>query len=143
MKATIEENALDLWTITLADLTTGFTYSNQFTYDGPGSSAEWIVEGPDADTVGCISCSLAPFGTTTTNISVTDSNPAAVVQNTLDMTNSSGSIIAGTSPIVDNAFTVTYDPPVVTPTPTPTTPTTTPTTTPAPTPAPTPTPDSS
>ncbi|HUY30788.1 MAG TPA: G1 family glutamic endopeptidase [Acidimicrobiales bacterium] len=43
---TIGEVTAATWQITLADVTTGQSFSTVQAYDGPGASAEWIVEAP-------------------------------------------------------------------------------------------------
>jgi len=42
----IAETGAALWTLTLADDTTGRSYTTVQTYTGPATSAEWIVEAP-------------------------------------------------------------------------------------------------
>jgi hypothetical protein len=51
MVATISRNSTGArWTISLADRTTGRTFSTVRTYSGPGASAEWIQEAPRVGT---------------------------------------------------------------------------------------------
>jgi hypothetical protein len=42
----IVETGVAFWTITLADDTTGISYTTAEAYSGPATSAEWIVEAP-------------------------------------------------------------------------------------------------
>lgn len=46
MQGTIENLSGATWRITLADLSSGQTFSTTQTYTGPATSAEWIVEAP-------------------------------------------------------------------------------------------------
>jgi serine protease len=54
---TIAQVSGSAWDITLADDTTGHTFSQAVTYTGPGASAEWIVEDPTNAQTG----TLSPF----------------------------------------------------------------------------------
>jgi len=49
------------WTLTLSDQTQGWTFTKTLSYDGPGASAEWILEAP---TVGQGVATLADYGST-------------------------------------------------------------------------------
>lgn len=46
MSASITKGSGTSWTITIADTTTGVSFSTVRTYTGPGTSAEWIEEAP-------------------------------------------------------------------------------------------------
>ncbi len=52
----------NLWSLSIADLTTGQKYQNNFTYHSGQSSADWIIERPDVN--GVLS-TLADFGNVT------------------------------------------------------------------------------
>jgi hypothetical protein len=62
MRASIAKGTGSTWTITLADVTTGQSFSINKTYTGPQTSAEWIEEAP---TVGGHVATLANYGTST------------------------------------------------------------------------------
>jgi hypothetical protein len=62
MSATITNDNNGDWTITLRDVTKGWTFTTVQTYSGPGASAEWIEEAP---TVGGRVATLAHYGQTT------------------------------------------------------------------------------
>ncbi len=62
MSATIAQGSSGTWTITIADSTTGGTFTTAQAYSGPGSSAEWIEEAP---TIGGHIATLAHYGQTT------------------------------------------------------------------------------
>jgi len=55
---TITELSTDDWSITLKDDTSGESFNTDQTYDGPATSAEWIVEAP---TVSNTQSTLAPY----------------------------------------------------------------------------------
>ena len=59
---TLIDPASNLWSISLADLTSGQSFQNNFTYNSQQLTAEWIVERPDVNNA--IS-QLADFGSVT------------------------------------------------------------------------------
>jgi hypothetical protein len=61
MSASISKGTGNVWTITLADVTTGRSFTTSQTYSGPGASAEWIEERPVA---GGRIATLANYGKT-------------------------------------------------------------------------------
>lgn len=58
VSVTISQVSGSEWSIVLYDQTSGQTFSTEQAYDGPESSAEWIVEAPTADNA---QTTLAPF----------------------------------------------------------------------------------
>ena len=84
MHASIRNNGNGTWTITLADQTSGQTFTTTQSYSGPATSAEWIEEAP---TIGGHVATLADYGTTTFDPgTVNGQNPGLV-------TNDSGVMI--------------------------------------------------
>ncbi|WP_082343823.1 G1 family glutamic endopeptidase [Sulfobacillus thermosulfidooxidans] len=78
MSASIVNDGGGVWTITLKDLTKGWTFSTNQAYSGPGSSAEWILEAP---TIGGHIATLANYGQTTFNPGTANGqNPGLVSQ---------------------------------------------------------------
>jgi hypothetical protein len=78
--AAVAEGSGGLWTISLADETTGDQFSTVQPYSGPQESAEWIVERPEIDCspsgTGCILSNLLDYGETTfAPLSVNGTNP--------------------------------------------------------------------
>jgi hypothetical protein len=59
MLGSVFEASAGTWTIYLQDLTEGWTFQQDVSYDGPGTSAEWIEEAP---TISDSQSSLANFG---------------------------------------------------------------------------------
>jgi hypothetical protein len=59
MLGSVFEASAGTWTIYLQDLTEGWTFQQDVSYDGPGTSAEWIEEAP---TISNSQSSLANFG---------------------------------------------------------------------------------
>jgi hypothetical protein len=62
MSALINEDSTGLWTIDLDNTTQNWSFSQQFSYDTPGLSAEWIEEAP---TVNNAVATLPDYGSTT------------------------------------------------------------------------------
>jgi hypothetical protein len=62
MAASISEDTPDMWTIDLNDTTQGWSFSEQFPYVTPGTTAEWIEE---ATTVNGSVATLPDYGSTT------------------------------------------------------------------------------
>jgi hypothetical protein len=123
MTGSVEETpTAGTWTIYLDDVTEGWYYEQNFTYDGPGTSAEWIEESPTVS--GSIS-TLANFGSVQfTQTSVYgDLGPSGTTwygtdlgsANEIDMLNGAGSIVlaAPSPPTFDPSsgqdFTDTYE----------------------------------
>ncbi len=68
MTAAISETnpSTSSWTITLSDTTGGWTFETTLTYNGPGTSAEWILEAPSlCNAISCTTATLADYGTAT------------------------------------------------------------------------------
>jgi hypothetical protein len=56
---TLVDSDRDIWTVALADLSSGQSFQTNLTYDPSRLSGEWIVERPDVDGV---TSTLANFG---------------------------------------------------------------------------------
>jgi len=105
IQASINEDSPGTWTISIADLTSGQTFSQAFAYNGPATSAEWVEEAPK---VNGIQSALANFGTVQfTGMAWAGSNPSSVANITLNMASSGGNVIASSSAIAGNSFTMT------------------------------------
>jgi Peptidase A4 family len=62
VRVTIGQTGLGKWAITLSDVTNGETFETLQNYDGPASSAEWVVEADTPDNGGATGTTmLAPF----------------------------------------------------------------------------------
>ena len=91
-------------TISIADLTSGQSFSQAFAYNGPATSAEWIEESPKVNGQPSV---LASFGTMQfTSMAWDGANPSSVVNTTLNMADSSGNVIASSGAIASNSFTI-------------------------------------
>jgi hypothetical protein len=107
MEASVQEVTAGTWTIAITDSTSGQTFSNQFAYSGPQSSAEWIEEAP---TVNNEQSALADFGTAQfTDINYSASNPGSVTPTPIDMVDTNHDVIASPGALSNNSFTVTDD----------------------------------
>ena len=109
MVASVQQNsaASTTWTISISDVTSGDTSTQQVQYTGPGGSAEWIEEAP---TVNNQQSTLANFGTAQfTNISETTAGPAAVSHTSVDMVDGANDVIASPGPLANGSLAITYD----------------------------------
>ena len=112
MTASVFQVSPGTWKIAITDVTSGSVFSNQFSYSAADSSAEWIEEAP---TINGNQSTLADFGSAAfSNMADTNSGSPAVTPASLDMVNSSGTVIASTGSISNNSFTTTYTGPVPT-----------------------------
>ena len=92
MTASILENSPGLWTIDLNDTTQSWTFSQQFSYSTPGTTAEWIEE---AATVNGSVATLPNYGSTTfTNLGVEGAGVSSALLYPFYMDSSSGAIIS-------------------------------------------------
>jgi len=106
MQDAISEVSPGLWSISIEDVTSRQSASEEVSYNTPGASAEWIEEAPSTSSGQVVP--LANFGTVQfSNIGMTDSDPGAVTQNAVEMVDSDNNVIASPGPLADNAFTVT------------------------------------
>jgi hypothetical protein len=104
IQASVNEGSRGTWTISIADLTSGQSFSQAFPYNGPATSAEWIEESPK---VNGLQSALANFGTVQfTGMAWDGSNPSSVANITLSMADSSGTVIASSGAIANNSFTI-------------------------------------
>jgi hypothetical protein len=128
----ISEDSQDVWTISVEDVTSRLSRSREFSYSGPGASAEWIEEDPS---INGQEPPLADFGSTTfSDLAFETADGSEPVTTPIDMIDSSGNVIAQPGALSSNGFNVTYgaSPPAPPPPPLPVPPT-------SPTPTPTPT----
>ena len=92
MKASITELEPGTWEIIIKNLTANWSVSNDFAYDGPGASAEWIEEAP---TVNNVQSTLADFGSMDfSNLAVDSPDSARAVMTPVSMVNTSDVVIA-------------------------------------------------
>ena len=122
MLGSVAEASPGTWTIYLDDITEGWYFEQNYSYGGPGTSAEWIEEAP---TIGGSQSSPADFGSvefTQTGIfgdfgssGTTWYGTAMSAANEVDMVNSAGTRIlaAASAPTTDPSggqdFAVTYE----------------------------------
>jgi Peptidase A4 family len=105
IQASINENSPGTWTISIADVTSGQSFSQAFAYNGPATSAEWVEEAPKVNGLQSV---LANFGTLQfTSMAWDGSNPSSVANITLNMTDSGGNVIASSGAIANNSFAIT------------------------------------
>jgi len=105
IQASINEVSPGIWTISIADLTSGQSFSQAFAYNGPATSAEWIEESPKVNGQPSV---LASFGTMQfTSMAWDGANPSSVVNTTLNMADSGGRVIASSGVIAGDSFTIT------------------------------------
>lgn len=62
MLGVVQEAAPGTWTITLEDLSQSWEFQQEFSYSGPGESAEWVEEAPTEASTDMVD-PLADFGT--------------------------------------------------------------------------------
>jgi hypothetical protein len=92
MQASILEGSTDVWTIALNDVTQDWSFSQQFSYSTPGTTAEWIEEAPTVN--GSVS-TLADYGSTTfTNLGVGGTDVSAAVTTPVVLEAASGAIVS-------------------------------------------------
>ncbi len=105
--AIVQVHASD-WTITLTDDTTGESFTTTQAYDGPGSSAEWIVEAPDTlDNNGNPQPSpLAPYTPEVTFDGLGTTGPGMSWYDVLMTQNNT--IVSTPSPLTPSGFSVAY-----------------------------------
>jgi len=125
MTIAIWEVGTATWDIRVSDDTTGEGYTTQQSYDGPGSSAEWIVEAPvDPEVCGLgvgsnLACVMAPYsnpsgnqpGVTFSNLGLTPSTVNTWYQLTTVQNNATVSSPGTLTTSGNNVtgFTVSYD----------------------------------
>ncbi len=92
MAASIFEVSPDMWTIDLNDTTQGWSFSQQFSYVTPGTTAEWIEE---ATTVNGSVATLPDYGSTTfTDLGAGGTGLSSATLNPIYMDSQSGAIIS-------------------------------------------------
>src|SRR6202050_3240774 len=92
MAASIVETSTDEWTIDINDTTQNWSFSQEFSYDTPGDTAEWIEEAP---TVNTGVATLADYGSTTfTELGTDGTGLASADAIPSYMANQSGAIIS-------------------------------------------------
>jgi hypothetical protein len=108
MKASIVEDSTGIWTITIADLTSGQSVSESVAYSTPQASAEWIEEAPSSASGQLLP--LADFGTAQfTDLAMSGSNLSSGVLFPVDMVDANGDIIAFPGAISNDSFSIAYD----------------------------------
>ncbi|HZQ57963.1 MAG TPA: G1 family glutamic endopeptidase [Acidimicrobiales bacterium] len=126
MQASVAVTTPNHWTITIQDVTSHQSFTNDVIYSTPGTSAEWIEEAPsDGQSI----LTLANYGTVRfSGLASNNAAPPAASLQAVDMIDSSQAVIShpGAYDSGANAFSVAYTGPVASTT---TTTTTTPTTT--------------
>jgi hypothetical protein len=107
ISADVFEDSPGTWTITIEDTTLDAIFSEEFAYDGPGSSAEWIeemqMETPQPP--------LANFGTAQfTTLEFSSSDPGDAVSNLVVMLNADNDVLAYPSSVANDDLGITYGP---------------------------------
>jgi hypothetical protein len=110
VRVTIGQNGRGKWAITLSDVTNGETFETRQNYDGPASSAEWVVEADTPDNGGATGTTmLAPF---VPNVSFSDLavGQAPVAQPTVSrvVMVQKGQAVSVPSSLKQGEFSVTY-----------------------------------
>ena len=104
IQASVNENSPGTWTIAITDITSGQSFSQAFAYSGPGTSAEWVEEAPKVNGLQSV---LANFGTVQfTGMAWAGSNPSSMANLTLNMNDTSGTVVASSSAIANDSFTI-------------------------------------
>jgi hypothetical protein len=104
MSASIVETSPGMWTIVIADLTSGQSVTKSVAYSTPQTSAEWIEEAPSSATAQQLT--LADYGTAQfTNLAVSGSSSALFP---VDMVDANGNVISSPGAISNNSFSVAY-----------------------------------
>jgi hypothetical protein len=96
------------WTITIADNTTGKSFSIVKSYSGPGESIEWIEERPE---VGGSLATLAKYKEVTfTNATLNGGNPNLTSSDGIEMLNNAGTKVISIPgpPSGGNSFSIAY-----------------------------------
>ncbi len=107
MSASIVDDGFGQWTISIANLTTGQSFSTTQAYDGPAQSAEWILEAPE---VNVSISSLAHYQETTVgSTSVNGANPDLVPSDAGVMIQNGVQVSTPSNPnLTTNGFNVAY-----------------------------------
>jgi hypothetical protein len=96
----------NLWEIRMKDNTNGLSFSTQQSYDGPGASAEWIVEAPTSSQG---ITTLSPYSPVTfTNPSYSLAPSGGVDQQTGVVMVQNGSVVSVPMTTTNHSFTVAY-----------------------------------
>ena len=99
------------WTVNIADETSHQAASGPVSYDGTGTSAEWVEEAPTSGATGQV-LPLADFGTARfTDMEYGSATPGSVILSPVQLVDPSGAVIASPGQIADRSFAITYHPP--------------------------------
>ena len=126
IQASVVEDVPGTWTITIDDATSNQGFSSAFSYDGPGTSAEWIEETPTNSSGNILP--LADFGTVEmSNLTIGGTGLSSASSNSVSMVNTTGNVIAYPQNIdaTNHSLQITFGSPPNNPPPTTTTTTTT------------------
>jgi hypothetical protein len=105
MSANVFEVSPGTWTITIQDTTLSASFSQNFSYSGPGTSAEWIEEVPTA----MPQPALANFGTAAfTGLGFASPDPADAASNLVVMEDAQNNVIAYPSSFANDDLSITY-----------------------------------
>jgi peptidase A4-like protein/IPT/TIG domain-containing protein len=109
MTASIVEDSPGLWTIDLNNTTQSWSFSEQFAYSTPGSTAEWIEEAP---TVNGSVATLADYGSTTfSGLGVTGTGLSSVGTVPVYLASPTGAIISYPADFSGDSFSMFYGSP--------------------------------
>jgi hypothetical protein len=112
MAAAISSTSAGIWTVRIEDFTSDQEFDSPVSYDGPGTSAEWIEEAPATSTGSTLS--LANFGSVMfNNVNYAVAAEAAVTATPVFMLGSQQQVIAypGNVNTAGHSFSVTFGAP--------------------------------
>jgi hypothetical protein len=96
-----KSNAIQVWTLTMQDLTRGWKFSKNLFYASSLLSVEWIVEAPFSGSV----LPMADFGTATLSAALEDSlNPGLIAAQAIYLQDAKGQTTSVSSPAGGDAF---------------------------------------
>ena len=107
ISASVAQDSTGVWTISIADVTQDESFSDEYAYAGPATSAEWIQEAPEDENGDLYT--LADFGTIQfTNEQVSGTTLDSLNVTPMVMLNDLGDVQAYPSGFSANGFTDTY-----------------------------------
>jgi hypothetical protein len=109
MSALIMEDSTGVWTIDLDDITQNWSFTQQFTYNTPGLSAEWIEEAP---TVNNAIATLPDYGSTTfSELGAGGTDLSSALLYPFYMVSQTGAILSYPADFATDSFSVFYGSP--------------------------------
>ena len=94
-------HATQMWTLTMQDLTRGWTFSKNVSYASSLLSVEWIVEAPYSNGI----LPMADFGTATLSVALADSlDPGLISAQAIYLQDPKGQTTSVSAPTGGDAF---------------------------------------